>query len=146
MDEGIDYYIKKMNSNKKTGYLFGVLPFKFRLEKNEATFIFALIFFLFGILTNTLIISILIFFLVATEYNRVFDFREKILDESIMNEEMFKIIIREEGIDPNFPNDPLYVTEDDYEEFICEALYLNRSYNIFKKIYLFALTRKIHRG
>jgi len=145
MDEGMKYYLSEMDNHKKTGYLFGVIPFKFKVEKNEAVFLLYLFFFLFGILTDTLITSTVMFILTATEYSRVFDYRQTILEESVMNEEMFKILMRENGVDPNFPHDPLYVTEDDLEEFLREALYLNRSYNIFKRMLLFIVTGIIHR-
>ncbi len=137
MDQGIKYYIGKMDAHKETGYLFGKIPFRFKLVKNEAVFLFALFFFIIGFISGFMIISLLIFILISTEYTRVFDYRDRILDESLMSEEMFKIEMIKRGIDPNFPNDPLYITTDDRAGFFSVALSLNESYHIFSKLSIF---------
>lgn len=146
MDQGIKYYIEKMDSHKKTGYLFGKIPFKFNLVKEEAVFLFALVFFFLGVTSELVITSFLLFLLFSTEYSRVFDYRERILEESLISEEMFKIEMGENGIDPNFPHDPLYVTEEDRLGFFRDSLYLNKSFNLFRKLSLLVVSTNILRS
>ncbi len=134
MDEGIRYYLKKIDSHKKTSYLFGKIPFYCRLVKIEMIVIFAIFFIVLGIATKTLITSFILFLLFSTEYSRIFDYREKILEECLINEEMHRIEMLENGVDPNFPDDPLYITQDDRAQFFSDALSLNRSYHIFQKL------------
>ncbi len=51
-----------------------------------------------------------------------------------MNEEIHRIEMLENGVDPNFPDDPLYITQDDRAQFFSDALSLNKSYHIFQKL------------
>jgi hypothetical protein len=143
MDTGTKYYIEIMDNHRKTGSLFGKIPFSFKLEKEEAIFIFALTLLLAGFETGFVTTAFLIFLLVSTEYARVFDYRVKILEESLINEEMFKIEMGENGIDPNFPHDSLSVTSDDRLGFFREALYLNRSFHFPKKLSLLVVSKNI---
>ena len=146
MDQGIKYYMEKMDSHKKTSYFFGRIPFNFRILKEEIVFLFALSFIGIGLVTQSILTSFILFLLFSTEYSRVYDYRIRLLEECVMNEEMFKIEMGENGIDPNFPHDPLYVTKDDRSQFFSDALSLNRSYHIFSKLSLFVVTGNIHRG
>lgn len=146
MDQRIKYYIGKMDSHKKTGYLFGKIPFRFNLVKNEAVFLFALFFFIIGFISGFMIISLLIFILISTEYTRVFDYRELIINECIIYEEMFRIEMIERGIDPNFPNDPLYITTDDRSGYFIDVICLNKSFHIFKKASLFVKRANVFRS
>jgi len=61
----------------------------------------------------------------------------------LINEEMFKIEMGENGIDPNFPHDSLSVTSDDRLGFFREALYLNRSFHFPKKLSLLVVSKNI---
>ena len=143
MDQGIKYYMEKMDSHKKTGYLFGIIPFSFKLVKEEAIFLFALLFLYIGFATGFIVTGFLAFLMISTEYSRVFDYRDRILEESLINEEMFKIEMGENGIDPNFPHDSLSVTSDDRLGFFREALYLNRSFHFPKKLSLLVVSKNI---
>jgi len=134
MDEGIKYYLDKMDSHKKTSYLFEKLPFYCRLVKSEMIILFAIFFIVLGIATKTIITSFILFMFFSTEYSRIFNYREKILEECLINEEMHRIEMLENGVDPNFPDDPLYITQDDRAQFFSDALSLNRSYHIFRKL------------
>lgn len=138
--------MEKMDSHKKTSYLFGRIPFNFRIMKEEIVFLFALFFILVGLATQSILTSSILFLIFSTEYSRVYDYRMRLLEECVMNEEMFKIEMGENGIDPNFPHDPLYVTKDDRAQFFSDALSLNRSYHIFNKLSLFVVTGNILRG
>jgi hypothetical protein len=146
MDQGIKYYIEKMDSHKKTGYLFGVIPFSFKLVKEEAIFLFALLFLSIGVATGFIATSFLFFLMISTEYSRVFDYRDRILEESLINEEMFKIEMGETGIDPNFPHDPLYVTSEDRLGFFRDSLNLNKSFPFPKKLLLFVVSNNVFRS
>jgi len=146
MDQGIKYYTEKMDSHKKTSYLFDRIPFNFRIVKEEIVFLFALFFIGIGLATQSILTSSILFLIFSTEYSRVYDYRMRLLEECVMNEEMFKIEMGENGFDPNFPHDPLYVTKDDRAQFFSDALSLNRSYHIFNKLSLFVVTGNILRG
>lgn len=146
MDQGIKYYMEKMDSHKKTSYLFGRIPFNFRVVKEEVVFLFAILFIVVGVTTQSIITCSLLFLIFSTEYSRIYDYRMRLLEECVMNEEMFKIEMGENGIDPNFPHDPLYVTKDDRAQFFSDALSLNRSYHVFSKLSLFVVTGNILRG
>jgi hypothetical protein len=146
MDQGIKYYIEKMDSHKKTGYLFGVIPFSFKLVKEEAIFLFALLFLSLSVATGFIATSFLFFLMISTEYSRVFDYRDRILEESLINEEMFKIEMGETGIDPNFPHDPLYVTSEDRLGFFRDSLNLNKSFPFPKKLLLFVVSNNVFRS
>ena len=146
MDQGVKYYIERMNSHKKTGYLFGTIPFSFKLVKEEAIFLFALLFLSVGVATGFIATGFLAFLMISTEYARVFDYRDRILEESLINEEMFKIEMGENGIDPNFPHDPLYVTSEDRLGFFRDAIYLNKSFHFPKKLSLLVVSNNIFRS
>ena len=136
MDEGIKYYLDKLDSHKKTSYLFEKLPFYCRLVKSEMIMLFAIFFIVLGIATKTIITSSILFLLFSTEYSRIYNYRDKILEERLINEEMHRIEMLEKGVDPNFPNDPLYITQDDRAQFFSDALSLNKSYHIIRKLTL----------
>lgn len=146
MEQESNYYLEKINSNKKTGYLFGVIPFAFQFSKEIGFFYFAIFFISFGIVSGLMLTSFLLFLLISHEYSRISDYREKVLCECITNEEIFKMTMREDGIDPNFPHDPLYVTNEDRDEFFMESLYLYSSHSFFKKLSLGIVIKVIFRS
>ena len=109
-EEAHNYYTNRINSEKKTGYLFDWIPFPpgsplIILILNTILFAF------FGVYSSH---SILIF-----------------------------MVFRTKGVDPNFPNDPLYVTLSDREDIFddyYETIEDQISFDNFQKHYFFILT------
>ena len=144
--ENLEYYKSKMDSHKKTGFLFGVIPFNFDIEKTIATAIFAIVFLLVAFSTGFILTSFLVFVLISKEYQRVYDVRDKILEECLVSEELFKIEMGENGCDPNFSHDPLYVTDEDRRYFFKDSLSADKSVHLLKGLSLLVVRSKIVRS
>jgi hypothetical protein len=131
--EGNAYYLKRLENNARTGYLFGRFPIP-----SGIPFIFT---------TSTIIVSALIEVVFPTlfiipimaivvcweHYTRV-HFRSFVFEECIIEEIMFKNDLIKNGADPNFPDDPLYVTEEDRASIFEECLYINSEEKFLSKI------------
>jgi hypothetical protein len=132
--EGVSIYFKLLNKYKRTSRLFNLIPFNFKLVKYQAVVLFAVIFLTTAFITNYYIINLVLFLLLSTEYVRVFDYRMEILGESILNEGMFQITLKNDGLVSDVDQgDPLYVTVADQEYFFLEARCSVWSEHIFEK-------------
>lgn len=117
-----EHYTNMLDSHKLTGYMFKRIPMPpgiplvFTLVN---VFLFALI----GNITQLeLFMAIPCFAIVWEHYNVSFN-RNMLLEDCIINESYMQFEFKENGVDPNFPEDPLYVTEEDREEIFSDNLY-----------------------
>jgi hypothetical protein len=131
--EGNTYYLERLRTNTRTGYLFGRfqipegIPFIFTAS---TIFISALLEFIFP---SFFIIPIIAIVVCWEHYTKIY-FRSFIFEECIVEEIMFKNDLVRNGVDPNFPDDPLYVTEDDRKAIFEECLYVNPEEKFLTKI------------
>jgi hypothetical protein len=131
--EGNTYYLERLKNNPRTGYLFGRfpipdgIPFIFTASTIAISAIIEVIF------PTFFIIPILAIIFCWEHYTRVY-FRSFIFEECIVEEIMLKRDFVKNGIDPNFPDDPLYVTEQDRSGIFDECLYINPEKKLSVKI------------
>jgi hypothetical protein len=65
------------------------------------------------------------------------------LEQCILDEIIFQNDLIKNGIDPNFPEDPLYVTSEDRDSIFDECMYINpeeKNMDKLKKHYLFLIS------
>ena len=141
-EEAHNYYTNRINSEKKTGYLFDWIPFP--PGSPLIILIFSTILFsFFGVYSSHSILIFIVFFPFAFEFFITSSQRNILLDDCLAMEEVYQMEFRTKGVDPNFPNDPLYITPGDREEIfdeIYEMLEDYKSFDKFKKHYFFILT------
>ena len=133
------HYDNMMDAHKMTGRLFGVIPFYFNVEKYTMLLFMAIVIvliqfiFSFGIVGLSIIIASLVLF--NTEYNRVYDLREKIVLDCITNQMVFETEI-ESGI-IQLPEAPDYIDDVDINIIFEEAIYNHKktSHHIFSKVF-----------
>ena len=141
-EEAHIYYLNRINSEKKTGYLFDWIPFP--PGSPLIILIFSTILFsFFGVYSSHSILIFMVFFPFAFEFFITSSQRNILLEDCLAMEEVYQMEFRTKGVDPNFPNDPLYVTLsdredifDDYYEMIEDQI----SFDNFQKHYFFILT------
>ena len=123
-------YDKYLDTTKETGYLFKSIPFL-----NISPILFAIVatfvsFYFIGSYAIHLLITILCF-----EQYCIARVRYELTEDCEVDEAVMQNDFIENGIDPNFPEDPLYVTESDREFIFKECYALSRKkYNLTYKI------------
>lgn len=141
-EEARIYYVNRINSEKLTGYLFGWIPFPpgsplLFLLSNTIFFAF------FGVYFDIHIILFIVFFPFAFEIYSTSLTRNEILDNCLTREELYQWEFITMGVDPNFPDDPLYITNNDREDIFDEFYQFQSDYwsfANFKKHYFFILS------
>jgi hypothetical protein len=123
MEEAINYYLHRINSEKKTGYMFGFMPFPTG-SPMMFTIMNVALFALTGIYFGAPLVMFPILFIIAFEHYLVSYHRNILFDDCMASEAFMQNEFKTKGIDPNFPLDPLYVTKSDREEIFeeCEEL------------------------
>jgi hypothetical protein len=123
MEEAINYYLHRINSEKKTGYMFGFIPFPTGSPMMFTVMNVAL-FALAGIYFGAPLVMFPVLFVIAFEHYLVSYQRNILFDDCMASEAFMQNEFKTKGIDPNFPSDPLYVTKSDREEIFeeCEEL------------------------
>lgn len=128
-EEAHIYYSNRINSAKKTGYLFGWIPFP---PGSPLIFLIlsTILFAFFGVYTTYPILIFIVFFPFAFEFFITSSQRNILLDDCITGEVLMQNEFRTKGVDPNFPLDPLYVTESDREDIFddCEEWVFRNDY------------------
>ena len=140
--DGTAYYLEKLRKNKRTGFIFGRFPIP-----NGIPFVFTSATLIIAAIIEVTFPTYFIIPLIALvtcwdHYLRIY-FRAFILEQCILEEIMFQNDLIKNGIDPNFPEDPLYVTKEDRDSIFDECLYMNpeQKYMIkLKKHYLFLIS------
>ena len=116
-----DFYLELLNSNKSTGYMFKNIPMP-----QGMPILFSLaniaLFSLMGIYFGNVLILAIPCFILIWEHYTVAVKRNKIYDECILNEVFMQEDFKTNGADPNFPEEPLYVTNEDRLDIFDEAL------------------------
>jgi uncharacterized membrane protein len=133
--ENIDYYINRLNNKKRTGHLFNIIPFP-----NIAPIYFQIgsivLFAILGAIIKLPISTFLLICPIIWDHYYTSHLRNKIIEECLVSEYLFEEDFKK-GPDPNFPNDPLYVTQDDRDGIFDDAWHIvvnSRRYNDSKKI------------
>lgn len=123
MEEAINYYLHRINSEKKTGYMFGFMPFPTG-SPMMFTIMNVALFALAGIYFGAPLVMFPVLFIIAFEHYLVSYHRNILFDDCMASEAFMQNEFKTKGIDPNFPLDPLYVTKSDREEIFdeCEDL------------------------
>ena len=133
MEKTSELYVEMLNSHKSTGYMFKSIPMPqgtpilFTLVNIAC---FSMLGFLIG---NQAIMAIPCFMLIWEHYNLAVK-RNKIYDECIVNELYMQQDFKENGSDPNFPSDPLYVTQEDRMDIFSEAVYTFKRESFMQKL------------
>ena len=133
MDKASEYYVDLLNRHKSTGYLFGVIPMP---PGMPILFTIAniLLFVLIGIYVHNPYVTAIPCFFIVWEHYTVAVKRNKVYDECIVNETYMQLDFRENGADPNFPDDPIYVTNEDREDIFDEAIYKFKREGLVQKL------------
>ncbi len=144
--EANDFYKQKLDSHKRTGFLFGIIPFDFSIPYEIATAIFAVLFLIVSAGTGFIFTSFFLFVLISKEYQRVYQIRDKVLEDCLVSEELFKMEMGENGCDPNFSHDPLYVTDEDRRFFFKDSVGSHKSSSLLKELLPLVVRSKIIRN
>jgi hypothetical protein len=120
MEEAVNYYLHRINTEKKTGYMFGFMPFPTG-SPMMFTIVNVVLFALIGIYFKAPL-SMLPFLLTITWEHYIMSYQRNILfDDCMASEALMQNEFKTKGADPNFPLDPLYVTKSDREEIFDEC-------------------------
>lgn len=123
-------YDKYLDTTKETGYLFKFIPY---LEISPAILAIVSTFVSFYFI-DSYIIHLLITIL-CFEHYCITRLRYELTEDCEVDEVVMQNDFVQNGIDPNFPDDPLYVTESDRESIFSECYALSRrKYNFTYKI------------
>jgi hypothetical protein len=115
-----NYYIKKLNSNKYTGKLFGIIgippgtPFHFILANSSLVFIIE-------VFIGTYFISGILAIIMSYEMYRKNKLRIEILENCILGEIFMKEELEKYGVG-EFIYDSLEVTDDDRNSIFIDSL------------------------
>jgi hypothetical protein len=144
--EANNFYKQKLDSHKRTGFLFGIIPFDFSIPYEIATAIFAVLFLIVSAGTGFIFTSFFLFVLISKEYQRVYQIRDKVLEDCLVSEELFKMEMGENGCDPNFSHDPLYVTDEDRRFFFKDSIGSYKSSSFLRNLLPLIVRSKIIRN
>ena len=109
MEEAVNYYLYRINTYKKTGYMFGFMPFP---EGSPVLFTLmnVVLFAFIGAYVSSPVLLFLPLFAIVWEHYLLSYQRNILFDDCMASEAFMQKEFKEKGIDPNFPKDPLYVT------------------------------------
>jgi hypothetical protein len=116
-----DYYLELLNTHKKTGYMFKVVPVPSGMPV-LFTITNVVVFSMAGVYFGYPMLAFIPCFVIVWEHYMVTVKRSKIFESCLVDEAYMKTDFRENGADPNYPNDPLYVTNEDREDIFYENL------------------------
>lgn len=133
MEKSTEFYLDLLNRHKSTGYLFSVIPMPSGIPI-VFTIVNILLFAMIGIYIHNPYLAAIPCFFIVWEHYTVAVKRNKVYDECIVNETYMQLDFRENGADPNFPNDPIYVTNDDREDIFYEAVYKFKREGLLQKL------------
>lgn len=123
--EGYNYYLENLKSNKAMCYMFGRIPvppdipFTFTLSTIVVSSLIEIVFPTFFIIQ---ILSLIVCF----EHYTIIYLRAEILEECMVEERCFQMGLIEDGINPEFPNDSLHITEDDRRFILSDRIYFSK--------------------
>jgi hypothetical protein len=120
MEEAVNYYLNRINAEKKTGYMFGFMPFPTG-SPMVFTIMNVVLFAFIGIYFETPLLMLTILFAIAWEHYIISYQRNILFDDCMASEALMQNEFKTKGVDPNFPLDPLYVTKSDREEIFEEC-------------------------
>jgi hypothetical protein len=133
MEEAVNYYLDRINSEKKTGYIFGFMPFPTG-SPVMFTIMNISLFALAGIYFGAPLLMLPILFFIAFEHYFISYRRNLLFDDCMASEAFMQNEFKTKGVDPNFPLDPLYVTKSDREEIFEECFDLMENPGFVKKL------------
>ena len=121
MKKSIEFYNSRLDSSP-SGMLFNRIKFP---DTNPILLIsiLAVAGLLLSLLTGGILIFSIMIFIILLEYHSVRAFRIKVMDVCLVGEIMLENDFRVNGEDPEFPDDPNYVTESDREYLFYDAIY-----------------------
>lgn len=121
MEEAVNYYLYRINTYKKTGYMFRFMPFP---EGSPVLFTLmnVVLFAFIGAYVSSPVLLFLPLFAIVWEHYLLSYQRNILFDDCMASEAFMQKEFKEKGIDPNFPKDPLYVTKSDREDIFDECV------------------------
>lgn len=133
MNKSSEFYFGLLDRHRSTGSLFGVIAVP---KGVPALFTLAnvIIFAMLGIWIENPYLAAIPCFIIIWEHYTVVVKRNKIYDECIVNEAFMQMDFKDNGSDPNYPDDPIYVTNEDREDIFHEALYKFNRDGIMEKL------------
>jgi hypothetical protein len=120
MEEAVNYYLHRINTEKKTGYMFGFMPFPTG-SPMMFTIVNVVLFDFIGIYFEAPLLMLPVLFVIAWEHYIISYQRNILFDDCMASEALMQNEFKTKGADPNFPLDPLYVTKSDREEIFDEC-------------------------
>lgn len=130
-----------LDQNKKTSFFLKIFPYSKGGEFFKM-FIIILTASLIEAIFSTFYITLLLSFIFCINYYHLYNFRIDLMCHCIVEESYMNLEYEEKGKDVNFPNDPLYVTDDEREFVFEDYLYSQKNKNILQKIkdhYIFSI-------
>jgi hypothetical protein len=117
-----DHYMHMLDSHKLTGYMFKRIPMP---PGTPIIFTLAnvLLFALIGKVTHLELLMAIPCFAIVWEHYNVSLNRNMVLEDCVVNEIYMQYEFVQNGVDPNFPDDPIYVTDEDREDIFRDNLY-----------------------
>lgn len=120
MEEAVNYYLHRINTEKKTGYMFGFMPFPTG-SPMMFTIMNVVLFAFIGTYFEAPLLMLPFLFVIAWEHYIISYQRNILFDDCMASEALMQNEFKTKGADPNFPLDPLYVTKSDREEIFDEC-------------------------
>jgi len=126
-------YLSYLNSHKLTGYIFKTVPLPSGHPALFPLFIILIFSFLYCYFPSYPII-ILIGSLICLEHYCIVRLRNEIIEECEIEEAILQSDFITTGMDQEYPEDPLYITESDRKGIFREVIYKKRKYGFLYKI------------
>ena len=120
MEEAVNYYLNRITTEKKTGYMFGFMPFPTG-SPMMFTIVNVVLFALIGVYLEAPLLILPLLFTIAWEHYIISYQRNILFDDCMASEALMQNGFKTKGVDPNFPLDPLYVTKSDRKEIFEEC-------------------------
>jgi len=117
-----EYYIGRLNSHKKTGFIFNYLP-----VPSGIPFLFlastVIVFAMIQVAIPLFFISLIPAILIAWKLKIVSDYREKVLEDCITEESYLNMILGDEDLKEIYPGDPTYVVDSDRRDIFDTSIH-----------------------
>jgi hypothetical protein len=134
-------YLILLDGNKKTSHFLKFFPYS---KGGEFFKMFLIILFASFIesIFPTFYITLILSFIICINYYHLYNFRTELICFYVVQESYMNLEYQNNGIDINFPYDPLYVTDDERGDLFEDHLRSQKNKDILQKIkdyYIFSM-------
>jgi hypothetical protein len=122
-----------LDQNKKTSTILNFFPYS-KGQEHFKIFLIILAASFIEVIFPTFFVTLIISFIFCVNYYYLYHFRIDVSSYCIVEECYTNIEYKEMEIDVNFPNDPLYVTDEERELLLRDKIYSEEKKSIIEKI------------